>query len=345
MPTTFTLYCSSACLLLFSYVGPLHARHMILPICVLTHNMSYIILVQTKPLKPQNVELPMQQAAQAVGRAAQAVGAQAGSTTSNISKRVVADTYSLGNALWASINQFRRQLGLRSISGKETAVEAQKIADLGRKQQEARAWIERWRSRTRRSHSGGDGVVKNGANSTSALAGNSSRDPIPNGPESSSGTQAGYDDSIDEKISASSQKDSELDYFKKQEIEGIPISQRDAVEAVFAALERAQRAAEEATLSSSALQAALVRAESAGALSSSDEEDWEPFAGDVSQERIAGMGVGESAPDGTFSTSSSALKSRDNEKLRQPGNASISSNVETDEMTRQRILDEDVGVW
>jgi hypothetical protein len=53
----------------------------------------------------------------------------------------------------------------------------------------------------------------------------------------------------------------------------VPQEALDAVAAVFAALERAQRAAEEAAASSTALELALEQAESAGALSSSDEED------------------------------------------------------------------------
>lgn len=53
----------------------------------------------------------------------------------------------------------------------------------------------------------------------------------------------------------------------------VPQEARDAVAAVFAALERAQRAAEEAAASSTALELALEKAESAGALSSSDEDD------------------------------------------------------------------------
>lgn len=62
--------------------------------------------------------------------------------------------------------------------------------------------------------------------------------------------------------------------------EGVPVEQQRAVKAVLAALDRAQRAAEEAAASSTALELAMYQAEYTGALSSSDEEDWVKAASD-----------------------------------------------------------------
>lgn len=53
----------------------------------------------------------------------------------------------------------------------------------------------------------------------------------------------------------------------------LQVEQEAAAAAVFAALERAQRAAEEAASASGALEAAIKRAEKDGAFPSFDEED------------------------------------------------------------------------
>ena len=59
----------------------------------------------------------------------------------------------------------------------------------------------------------------------------------------------------------------------------LQVEQEAAAAAVFAALERAQRAAEEAASASGALEAAIKRAEKDGAFPSFDEEDRKPGSG------------------------------------------------------------------
>jgi hypothetical protein len=149
-------------------------------------------------------------------------------------------------ALWGTVNQFRQQLGLAGINGKDAAEVAKKVVNVGRKQQEARAWIERWRGRS--------GQTSSATSSSNGTVG------------------------ADKYRSATTLNKDRAVLVKRRhggslEEDEVPEGQRYAVEAVVAALARAQRAAEEAALSSSALEAALERAESAGALSSSDEED------------------------------------------------------------------------
>lgn len=260
----------------------------------------------------------MQQAAQAVGRAAQAVGAQAGNTTATISKRLATDTSSIANALWTTVNHFRRQLGLKKINSKKTAEEAKKIADLGRKQQEARAWIERWRGRTRNAHSSGDDLLVSGNNSGAKL-----------NDKGSFSTDSNLNETLDKKDVESYGHESQL----------------YAVEAVFKALERAQRAAEEAALSSSALEEAIQKAESTGALSSSDEEDWLPMA--LQGEDSDGLALESYEEDDYDYQSKKRTETGKGTTMEDVNGSEKGKNPdkETDAVTRQRILDEDVGVW
>lgn len=177
---------------------------------------------------------------------------QAGTQTVSLSKRVATDTSSLANSLWSTINQFRLQLGWAGLS-KEAAEEAKRLVYIGRQQQEARSWIAAWRSRTVGS-SKSDNEARLGTKNTRVIAAQQRQQ--------------------DEADLATMQEMGKLLHDKViVQGEDHPEEQREAVEAVLAALERAQRAAEEAAASSSALERAIEQAESAGAISSSDEED------------------------------------------------------------------------
>lgn len=133
------------------------------------------------------------------------------------------------------------------------------MVDISRQQQEARSWIAHWRGR---SWSG-----------KSASAGHPETDKVQTETakeirEMKSTTEDGEGD-------CGIRKMEETAIRMREEMEDALPEQQHVVAAVFAALDRAQRAAEEAAASSTALELAIEQAESAGALSSSEDDDEE----------------------------------------------------------------------
>jgi hypothetical protein len=191
---------------------------------------------------------------------------QAGASTASLSKRVASDTSSLAGSLWTTVNQFRQQLGWSGLS-KEAAEEAKRLVYIGRQQQEARSWIAAWRSRT--------GASKLAERLTSAQLASNTRIIA-----AQQRLQDEADLQVVQQMGEILQKKVGLNQ------EEHPEEAREAVQAVLQALERAQRAAEEAAASSSALELAIEQAESAGALSSDEEEDFlmEDWASDDENE-------------------------------------------------------------
>jgi len=179
---------------------------------------------------------------------------QAGFSTANLSKRVASDTSSLAGSLWTTVNQFRKQLGWYGLS-KEAAEEAKRLVYIGRQQQEARSWIAAWRSRT--------GAYKNLDRLTPAQVASNTRIIA---------AQQRLQDEAD--LQVVQQMGEILQKKVAIQVEQQPEEAQEAVHAVLQALQRAQRAAEEAAASSSALERAIEQAESAGALSSDEEEDF-----------------------------------------------------------------------
>ena len=142
------------------------------------------------------------------------------------------------------MNQFRSALGWTGLS-KEAVEEAKRLVYIGRQQQEARSWIAAWRSRT-------GGSFKPTTRNIAAL-------------------QRQQDEADLQTVAVMSKM--VQDQVETRQGEQQPEEAKEAVQAVLAALERAQRAAEEAAASSSALERAIEVAESTGALSSDDEEE------------------------------------------------------------------------
>lgn len=189
-----------------------------------------------------------------VDKAAEWVGDIAGSTastTASLSKRVASETSALATSLWTTINQFRKQIGWNGLSN-EQAEEAKRLLDIGRQQQEARSWIAAWRGRTKALIGRGRGREVEGVERR-----------INDGDKISTAYSSHLVNTraLQEYLERSTKEEEDIE------------EAHSAVAAVFAALERAQRAAEEAAASTTALELAIEHAESAGALSSSDEED------------------------------------------------------------------------
>ncbi|KAG7672703.1 hypothetical protein KSW81_001662 [Nannochloris sp. 'desiccata'] len=218
---------------------------------------------------------------------------QAGASTANLSKRVASDTSSLASSLWTTVNQLRQQLGWSGLS-KDAAEEAKRLVYIGRQQQEARSWIAAWRSRT--------GTFKNSERLTPAQVASNTR------------IVAAQQRSQDEKDLQVVQQVGEMVQKKVGLQEEHPEEAQEAVQAVLQALERAQRAAEEAAASSSALERAIEQAESAGALSSDEEEDFllEDWASDdengiVKTDEIKKEGGGDKSSESNAITSRSSF--------------------------------------
>lgn len=207
--------------------------------------VNFIVTSVVRPVEKLQVE-----------KAAEWVGDIAGSTastTASLSRRVASETSALANSLWTTINQFRKQIGWNGLSN-EQAEEAKRLVDIGRQQQEARSWIAAWRGRTKALIGRGRGRKENEEIDKSVLH---------NGDKLSTAYASHLVDAraLQEYLERSTKEEEDLE------------KAQSAVAAVFAALERAQRAAEEAAASTTALELAIEQAESAGALSSSDEED------------------------------------------------------------------------
>ena len=233
----------------------------------------------------------MKATSSSIGVASDWVG-QAGASTASLSKRVASDTSSLASSLWTTVNQFRQQLGWAGLS-KEAAEEAKRLVYIGRQQQEARSWIAAWRSRT--------GASKTAERLTPAQLASNTRIIA---------AQQRLQDEADLQVV---QQMGEMLQKKVGLQDEHPEEAREAVNAVLQALERAQRAAEEAAASSSALERAIEQAESAGALSSDEEEDFllEDWASDddndvVKKNQMKEGGAGGGGGDGNVGSSSNA---------------------------------------
>jgi hypothetical protein len=150
-------------------------------------------------------------------------------------------------------------MGWGGLTGQDRAAAA-RLVDIGRQQQEARTWIALWRSRRGAPRAGE--VLR----PLSIAAQQREQDVADLGRVEEMGRQ----------LAALLRPDVDA--------EEVPEERRVAVDAVYAALERAQRAAEEAAMSSSALEKAIEQAESAGALSSDDEEEPPGAGGEVEEE-------------------------------------------------------------
>ena len=195
--------------------------------------------------RPLTIEKPVEKAAESISKVA-------GTSTARFSRRIVHETTSVANNLLSSINQVARQLGLRGVTN-EAVEEAKRLVYIGRQQQEARTWIERWRWRTAMRESGRkDEEVEQ--------ISQNSHGPV---------NDVGYSPVV-EKEGVISRA---VEALEKSPGEFILGGDDDPVSEVFNALARAQAAAEEAAVSSSALEKALQKAEESGMLSSSDEDD------------------------------------------------------------------------
>jgi hypothetical protein len=206
--------------------------------------VNFIVTSVVRPVEKLQVE-----------KAAEWVGDIAGSTastTASLSKRVASETSALANSLWTTINQFRKQIGWNGLSN-EQAEEAKRLLDIGRQRQEARSWIAAWRGRTKALIGRGRG--REAAEVERRI--NDGDDKLPTAYASHLIDAR----ALQEYLERSTKEEEDIE------------KAQSAVAAVFAALERAQRAAEEAAASTTALELAIEHAESAGALSSSDEED------------------------------------------------------------------------
>ena len=194
--------------------------------------------------RPLTIERPVEKAAESISKVA-------GTSTARFSRRIVHETTSVANNLWSSINQVARQLGLRGVTD-EAVEEAKRLVYIGRQQQEARTWIERWRWRTAMRESGREDEEVQQLSQNSA--------PY---------NDVGYSPVVDQEEVISRA----VEALERSPGEYILGGDDDPVSEVFNALARAQAAAEEAAVSSSALEKALQKAEESGMLSSSDEDD------------------------------------------------------------------------
>lgn len=149
-------------------------------------------------------------------------------------------------SLRSSVNQFRKQFGWGELTAAE-AEEAKRLVDIGRAQQEARTWIAQWRS-------------KNGATPSFT-------------PQGIASYQKQQDERDVETMAQLGGLLRESMIAKSLALGGEASLENDmAVAQVFAALDRAQRAAEEAAVSSSVLEEAIQEAERTGLLPALDME-------------------------------------------------------------------------
>lgn len=202
--------------------------------------------------RPLAIEKPVEKAAESISKVAE-------KSTARFSRRIVHETTSVANTLWSSINQVARQLGLKGVTN-EAVEEAKRLVYIGRQQQEARTWIERWRWRTAMRESGRDDddvVVKK-------ISTNNDSTQMPF-------NDIGYSPVAEQgKVISRAVEALENTVSPNELVFG---GDDDPVAEVFNALARAQAAAEEAAVSSTALEKALQKAEESGMLSSSDEDD------------------------------------------------------------------------
>lgn len=208
--------------------------------------------------RPLTIEKPVEKAAESLS----SVTKVAEKSTARFSRRIVHETTSVANTLWSSINQVAKQLGLRGVSN-EAVEEAKRLVYIGRQQQEARTWIERWRWRTAMREAGKEDEEVKQLFSSGDTQKQSNNAPY---------NDVGYSPAVE-------QEDPDGIISRAMEALGnSPNENRfdgddDPVSEVFSALARAQAAAEEAAVSSTALEKALQKAEESGMLSSSDEDD------------------------------------------------------------------------
>lgn len=203
----------------------------------------------TRPLREPVVE-----------KALSSVTREAEKSTARFSRRIVRETTSVANNLWSSINQVASQLGLRGLSD-EAVEEAKRLVYIGRQQQEARNWIERWRMRTSMRQSG---RPEEEVASFSSLTGSGDWETLSK-TGSSSAVEGMDEQNVITRAVEALRENGPVDLFGHDD---------DPVAEVFTALARAQAAAEEAAVSSNALEKALAKAEESGMLSSSDEDDY-----------------------------------------------------------------------
>ena len=206
----------------------------------------------TRPLREPVVE-----------KALSSVTREAEKSTARFSRRIVRETTSVANNLWSSINQVASQLGLRGLSD-EAVEEAKRLVYIGRQQQEARNWIERWRMRTSMRESG---RPEEEVASFSSLTGSGEWATLAKG--GSLNLAEGMDEqNVITRAVEALRESGPVDLLGQDD---------DPVAEVFTALARAQAAAEEAAVSSNALEKALAKAEESGMLSSSDEDDIDDY--------------------------------------------------------------------
>ncbi|PRW56655.1 ankyrin repeat [Chlorella sorokiniana] len=229
---------------------------------ILGKQLNYLTGVVVKPVKE-----PVQwvgKAAETTSSTVSTVSDTVQSVTTTSIRKVVNEIKTLANALNPTISQVRERLGLEfssSADGKKlpaplaagsngsapvsraAAVAAQAEAaarevGVSRRQADAQQWIAAWRSRTRGNKKAAAAVAAH---------------------------QASSNGEIDRQ---------RLEQVGQMLADGVMQAEHEAAAAaVFAALERAQRAAEEAASASGALEAAIKQAENNGALPSMDEDD------------------------------------------------------------------------
>jgi hypothetical protein len=205
----------------------------------------------TRPLREPVVE-----------KALSSVTREAEKSTARFSRRIVRETTSVANNLWSSINQVASQLGLRGLSD-EAVEEAKRLVYIGRQQQEARNWIERWRMRTSMRESG---RPEEEVASFSSFTGSGEWETLSKSGGSLFNAVEGMEEqNVISRAVEALRENGPVDLFGQDD---------DPVAEVFTALARAQAAAEEAAVSSNALEKALAKAEESGMLSSSDEDDY-----------------------------------------------------------------------
>ena len=210
--------------------------------------------------RPLNVERPVEMAAESIS----SVRNVAEKSTARFSRRIVHETTTVANNLWSSINQVAQQLGLRGVSN-EAVEEAKRLVYIGRQQQEARSWIDRWRWRTAMRESGRS--VEKGSDDLPVSLRSLDDGQVPQTAET-------REQELLSRAATLVQDALQDDTYSSYKIENNAVDE-DPVAEVFNALARAQAAAEEAAVSSSALERALQKAEESGMLSSSDEDDYQ----------------------------------------------------------------------
>ncbi|KAI8105769.1 hypothetical protein M9434_000350 [Picochlorum sp. BPE23] len=192
--------------------------------------------------RPLSVERPVEKAAESVRTVAQ-------KSTARFSRRIVSETTAVANNLWTSLNQVAEQLGLKGVSN-EAVEEAKRSLYIGRQQQEARTWIDKWRRKNALRESG-----KEYSDDVIDVSGDSKMSVPVDGDQLMSKAAAIIGDVANGNNRSYSTDD-------------------DPVAEVFSALAKAQAAAEEAAYLSEELERCLQKAEEVGMLSSSDEDDF-----------------------------------------------------------------------